>query len=138
MAEYIKPLPTPLAEDKEFWAGTKRHEFSLKKCRQCGAFVWFTQSMCHVCQSMEFDWAKSSGKGKVYTYNIVYRSFTPGFTEKDVPYINVLVDLDEGARMLSNLSDCKPEDVKIGMPVEIYFDDVTPEVTLPKFKPVKS
>ena len=137
MVEYTKPLPTPYYEESEFWAGTKRHEFLLKKCHNCGIYVWFTDSMCNKCQSMEFDWVKSSGKGTVFTYNIAYRSFTEGFTEDDVPYINVLVDLEDGFRMCSNLCDCKLEDVKIGMPVEMFFDDVTPEVTLPKFRPAK-
>jgi uncharacterized OB-fold protein len=138
MAEYNKPLPSPEHEDKDFWFGAKRHEFLLKKCKGCGAYTWYTNPMCADCHSMDFEWVKSPGRGTVFTYNIAYRSFTPGFTEEDVPYINVLVDLEEGTRYCANLCDCKPEDVKIGMPVEIFFDDVTDEVTLPKFRPAKA
>lgn len=137
MAEYTKPLPIPLHEDKEFWAGTKRHELLLKKCADCSTFVWYTNPMCPECQSMNFKWVKSKGKGTVFSYNIVYRTFTSGWPPEDVPYINVIVDLEEGARFLANLCECKPEDVKIDMPVEIFFDDVTEEITLPKFKPIK-
>ncbi len=85
---------------------------------------------------MNFEWVKASGKGTVFSYNIIYRTFTMGFAE-DVPYINVLVDLEEGARYLANLREYKLEDVKIGMPVEVLFEDVTEEITLPQFRPAK-
>ena len=135
MAEYTKPLPIPLYEDKEFWAGAKRHEFLLKKCADCSAFVWYIDSMCPECQSTNFEWVKASGKGTVFSYNIVYRTFTFGWPPEDVPYINVIVDLEEGTRFCANLRECKPEDVKIGIPVEVFFDDVTEDITLPQFKP---
>ena len=138
MAEYTKPLPNPTHEDKEFWFAAKRHELLLKKCHDCGAYVWFTDPMCTECQSMEMDWVPSEGKGTIFTFNIVYRNFTRGYTDEDLPYINVIVELDEGARMFANLVDCKPEDVKIDMPVELFFEDVTEEFALPRFRPAKA
>ena len=60
----------------------------------------------------------------------------PGFRES-LPYVMAYVELDEGLKMLTNLVDCTPEQVKIGMPVEVVFEDVTPEVTLAKFRPAR-
>ncbi len=137
MAEYTKPLPVPVHEDKEFWAGAKRHELLLKKCSSCGTFVWYCDAMCSECQNMTFIWVKASGKGNIFSYNVVYRSFTAGWEDTDAPWINVLIDLEEGSRMVGNLRDCRPQDVRIGMPVEVFFDDVTPEITLPVFRPRK-
>ena len=139
MAQYNKPVPMPVHEDKEFWAGAKRHELLLKKCGKCGAWVWYTDSVCQECQAMKnFEWVKASGKGTVWSYSVVYRSFSRGWAPEELPYISVIVDLEEGTRFCANLRECKPEDVKIGMPVEIFFDDVTEHVTLPQFRSLKT
>jgi hypothetical protein len=76
-----------------------------------------------------------SGIGKVYCF-IVFRLAYHEAYRDDIPYVVAIIELDEGPRMESNIIDCKIEDIKIGMPVEVVFDDVTEEVALPKFKPV--
>jgi hypothetical protein len=80
---------------------------------------------------MNAEWVRVSGKGKVFSWTVTARAFYPGF---EVPYAVVIIELDEGVRMVSNVVDCKPEDLYIGMPVEVVFEDVTKEITLPKFK----
>jgi hypothetical protein len=65
---------------------------------------------------------------------VTYQNQSPGFRDA-LPYVLAYVELDEGVRMLSNIVDCAAEAVRIGMPVEVVFDDVTPTATLPKFKP---
>jgi uncharacterized OB-fold protein len=87
--------------------------------------------MCDKCGSLAWEWARSSGKGKVYTWTVTYQPLHPGFAG-DVPYAGVIVELEEGPRIVTWVSDVKPEDLTIGLPVEVWFDDVTPEVTLPK------
>ena len=82
------------------------------------------------------EWVKCSGRGKVYTFTATYQNQTPGFRES-LPYIMAYVELDEGLKMLTNLVNCAPEQVKIDMPVEVVYDDVTPEVTLAKFRPAR-
>lgn len=135
MAEYEKPLPTTQPESEAYWAGCKRHEFLLQKCRTCGQYQFPHKTICSNCDSLTSDLevVKASGKGTVYTHSAVYRPLSPAFGP-DVPYIVVIVDLDEGPRMMSNMVGCTPDEVKIGMRVEVVFDDVTEEVTLPKFK----
>jgi uncharacterized OB-fold protein len=90
--------------------------------------------MCPHCQHLESEWVKLSGKGKVYSFVIVRRANHPGFA-KDAPYVVAIIETDEGTRYTSNIIGCKPEEVYIDMPVEVVFEDVTPEITLPKFRP---
>lgn len=80
-------------------------------------------------------WIEATGKGKIYTYTVVY-SYQPTEFSEDVPYIIAVINLDEGIKMMSNIVDCKPEQVKCDMEVEVVFEEVADEVTLPKFKPV--
>jgi uncharacterized OB-fold protein len=76
------------------------------------------------------------GSGKIYTFTVTYQNQASGFRES-LPYVMAWVELDEGVKMLTNVVDCPPEQVKIGMPVEAVFDDVTPAVTLLKFRPAR-
>jgi len=90
--------------------------------------------MCPECNSWNTEWVKASGRGKVYSWMVAFQPFHPAFFG-DVPYAVVMVELEEGVRLTANMVDCKPDDLYIGMPVEVVFDDVTEEITLPKFRP---
>lgn len=135
VTEYRKPLPLADADSQEFWAGCKRHELLIQRCTRCHTFRHPPGLVCSKCLSTDYEWVKASGKGEVYTFIIVRTAVHPAF-EADVPYVVAVIQLDEGVRMTSNIIGCKPEDVKIGMKVQVTFDDVTPEDSLPKFKPV--
>lgn len=84
--------------------------------------------------STELEWQKASGKGEIYTYSVLYRPASPAFTD-DVPYVVAIVELEEGVRIESNIVQCPVEQVRIGMKVEVVFEDLSDEVSLPKFKP---
>jgi uncharacterized OB-fold protein len=86
--------------------------------------------------SSDLEWVKCSGKGTIYTYTATYQNQSSGFRD-NLPYIMAYVELEEGVRMLTNIVDCKPEDVKIGMPVEVTFEDATPEISIPLFRPAQ-
>jgi len=75
-----------------------------------------------------------SGEGEVFSYNIMHQVYHPGFAD-EVPYAVVVIKLKEGAKMNSNLVGVEPHDIKIGMPVRVVFEDISEEVTLPKFAP---
>jgi uncharacterized OB-fold protein len=119
---------------KPFWEGAKRHELMIQECSDCGYKNYPPTLYCPRCLSSNLKWVKASGKGRVHSYTVVYEYPPPGFK---TPYIIALIDLEEGVRMLSNIVDCSPEDVKIGMPVEVAFIDVTEDFTLPVFRPLK-
>jgi uncharacterized OB-fold protein len=132
MSEYTKPLPKPSPTSRPFWEAAKRHELTLQHCKSCRAFIYYPRDMCPYCMSDQLEWERMSGRGKVYSYTVVRRASTRSFA--DAPYVLAIVELDEGVRMTTDIV-AAPEVVKIGMPVAVYFDDVTPGHTLVKFKP---
>lgn len=135
MAEYKKPLPVPNSDNIKFWEGCKKHELLVQKCKDCDSYRYPPRSICPKCFSVESTWDKVNGKGEVYTFTVARVPLNPAW-ELDIPYTIGVIQLDEGVRMVSNIVDCKPEDIKIGMKVEVIFDDVTDNISLPKFKPI--
>ncbi len=135
--EYKKPVPRPADPEltKPFWEAAKRHELMLQRCKICDSFFWYPRQVCPECLRTDIEWARVSGKGRVHSWTVPRRPAHPGFKD-DIPYIYALIQLDEGPRMESNLVECSLEDVKMNMPVTAVFDDITPEWTLVKFKPV--
>ena len=134
MSDYNKPLPFIYPETRPFWEGTKNHELWIQRCQDCGTYQFYPRGACVNCLSANVDWVKTSGKGRVYSFTIAQRPARPGFME-DVPYNIAIVELEEGVRLTSNIVGCANEDIKVDMPVEVVFDDVTSEVTLPRFRP---
>ncbi len=131
--EYKKPTPLMEGTTKEFYERCKQHELSFQRCSQCGKWRHVPRPMCSACGSWDWEWAKSSGRGKVFTWTVVRRPMHPAFAE-DPPYAPVVVELEEGVRMVTWIVDCPPDKIRAGMPVEVVYEDVTAEVTLPKFR----
>ena len=134
MTEYNKPLPVITETNRGFWEATRRHELRVPKCRECGNVCFPPSEVCPKCLSVQFDWVKVSGKGKVWSWVVFHQAFLSSFGDQ-IPYNVAYVELDEGPIMLTNLVGIRNEEIKLGMPVEVVFEDVTNEVTLPKFKP---
>lgn len=138
--EIQKPEPGITPETKPFWDAAKNKDFMLVKCVDCGFFrnpLSITANICPECMSRKpGEWVKASGKGKVHTFTAVHRTFHPAF-EKELPYILVIAELEEGPRFLANMREAKPEDIKLDMPVEIIFEKLTDNIMLPQFKPLK-
>ena len=134
MTAVPKPLPEITPEMALFWEAARRHELVVQRCRGCGARRFPAREICSRCLSRDAGWERVSGRGSVFSFAIMHQVYHPGFADA-VPYAIVVVELEEGVRMLSNLVDCPVERIEIGMPVEAVFEPVTPEVTLPKFRP---
>lgn len=136
MADYKKPLPRPTIDTKEFWEGCRRGELTIQRCKDCGRYRFYPCPMCHFCGSMNAEWVKMSGRGKVYTWTVIRKAADPAWKD-DLPYTVVVVELDEqeGLLMPGNLLHCDPEDIQAGMPVEVVFVDVSDEITLPQWRP---
>ena len=131
---YRKPLPVPSELSRPYWEACRRHELLVQCCRSCGVVRFPPAVLCPECLSEEAEWKKSSGKGKVLSFVVFHRLYHPGF-EGELPYTVALIEVEEGARLISNVVGCPPAEVACDMPVEVVFEDVTPEVTLPKFRP---
>ena len=134
MSASAKPLPQITPEMRPFWDAARRHQLVVQRCLGCHAHRFPARDLCSRCLSREADWVPVSGRGTVFSWAVMHQVYHPGFAA-EVPYAVVVVELEEGARLLSNLVGCPLGDVAAGMPVEVIFDDVTPDVTLPKFRP---
>lgn len=132
--KYEKLLPRIDEMSRPYWEGAKRHELLLQKCQECGHYRYPPGETCPSCLSDRLEWVKVSGRGSVYTWTVFHQAYHPAYKD-DIPYAVVVVELEEGPRMITNLVNCRIEDIKMGMPVEVAFDDVTEEVSLPKFRP---
>lgn len=135
MTSYNKPLPIINDDNHQYWEYCQQHELRMQQCNNCGYIRFPPSFLCPQCHSMDSEWEKLSGRGKIYSF-VVYRvSYHPSYAD-DIPYAVAVIQLAEGPRMESNITDIKLEDLKVDMPVEVYFDDVTAEVSLPKFRVV--
>lgn len=128
-------IPRPVAnfDNAGFWDGCRQHELRLQRCRACRAYRHQPRPMCPQCNSLEYEWMRASGRGTVYTFTIVHGPTLPAF-QRNAPYNVVVVQLEEGPFMVSNLVDCAAEHIRIGMAVEVVFEDVTETISLPKFR----
>jgi uncharacterized OB-fold protein len=129
--ETKRPLPHPSELTQPFWDATREHKLVMQRCTNCGTWTWLPQPVCRKCLTPTLEWTPTSGRGTVYTYVIMHRSTLPSFT---APYVIAVVELEEGTRFFTNIVGCDPKDVKIGMPVEVRFNDQG-EVSLPEFAP---
>ena len=137
MAEstFRQPLPIPNEDSSEYWDGTRKNKLLLQHCDQCGKYRFPPQHLCPDCWSDRSEWVEAAGKGEVYTFAVARRAIKPDWNEK-IPYVTALVQLDEGPKIFTNIVECAPEDVTIGMRVKVIFDHVNEEIALPKFVPL--
>jgi uncharacterized OB-fold protein len=134
---YNKPLPVPDSESTPFWDGMREHRLMLQRCASTGEHLFPPVTFCP--GSLEKpEWVQVSGKGTVFSWIVVRHPVPRDIYADEVPYVVALIALDEGCRMTGNIVDCAPEDVRAGMPVEIVYNQVTPEITLPAFRPAEA
>ena len=133
---YDKPLPVPDPVTQPYWDGLKAGQLRIQRCLSCEKAVFYPRALCSHCGSRELEWITCSGRGTLHAFTIAHRG-TPAAFKGSTPYVVAMIDLEEGARLMTNLIgvDPTPAAVKIGMPVEIVFEEVTPTITLAKFRP---
>jgi uncharacterized protein len=132
---YRLPLPHVGGRSAEFYQFCKDHELRFQRCKDCRTWRHIPRDMCAKCGSFNWEWDRSSGKGKLFSWTTAIQPMMPQFAG-EVPYSPAIVELEEGVRMVTWLVDVKPDDLKLGMPLEVVFDDVTADITLPKFSRV--
>ena len=129
-----KPIPAITPEMAPFYEGARKHELRMQRCRGCGTLRFPARALCSECLSADADWVPVSGRGEIYSFNIMHQVYHPGFAA-EVPYAVVLVKLAEGPKMISNLVGIDVHAVRVGMPVRVVFEPLSDDVTLPKFTP---
>ncbi|MBI3972022.1 MAG: OB-fold domain-containing protein, partial [Chloroflexi bacterium] len=120
-----------------FWDSVRAHAMAIQWCAACERYVFYPRALCPYCLGSALAWRPISGRGTLYAFTIVHRALAPEF-QPDVPYVVALVELDEGIRLMTTIADVPPDPahVRMGMPVEVAYDDITAEVTLPRFQPL--
>jgi uncharacterized OB-fold protein len=126
--------PAPLATDDShpFWSAAAEGRLVAQRCGGCARLHHPPRPMCPTCGSIEHVWEDLDGRGSVYSYTVLHHPRHPAF---DYPLIAVLVDLDEGIRVLSNLVDIEPAEVRIGQRVQVSFVPAGDGASLPVFRP---
>ena len=133
MPELSKPIPAVTPDMREFFAAAREGRLMVQKCDDCGQLRFPAYEICSKCDSTHARWVAVSGRGRVFSFNIMHQVYHPAFAA-EVPYAVVVVELEEGCKITSNLLGVKPHDIKCGMPVEVVFEKLSDEVTVPKFR----
>lgn len=130
-----RPLPRPDDASQPYWQGCRDGELRMQRCTPCGHLRFPPRPMCPRCQSFECGWVPVSGRGTVYSWVVAHPPLLPAFVDL-APLVVLLVELEEGddLRIVGNLLDEGPEDVAIGMPVEVAFEQVAADVVLPQWR----
>jgi uncharacterized OB-fold protein len=134
--DYKKPLPHLDEENRWFFEACARHELVLQKCSSCGTVRFYPRAVCPSCASPKTDYLRASGRGRVYTFTVTHQNQAPGFRD-ELPYVMAYVELDEGPRLLTNIINTPPGEVKIDLPVEVVFEDIDENLAIPKFQRIQ-
>jgi uncharacterized OB-fold protein len=135
VSEYGKPLPS-LGDEvtAPYWRAAAEHRLVLPRCQDCGTAFFYPRRFCPSCWSARIGWFDAAGTGTVWSFTWVHVAFYDDTWKDDVPYCVAVVELDEGVRLVSSIVDADPDRLAIGDAVRVCFDDVTPDVTLPRFE----
>ncbi|BAT58535.1 hypothetical protein GJW-30_1_01061 [Variibacter gotjawalensis] len=128
-----KPLPQPDADTEKLWAGLRDGKLLLQHCEDCGDVQYYQQALCRACGGERIVHRAASGRGQVHSFSVVHRAPGPAF-KGDVPYAVLLVELEEGPRMISTYTGGEPGDVTFDMPVELVVEPVNDVISLPRFR----
>ncbi len=134
MSSPPRPVPEPDIAGAPFWEAAGRHELVLQRCASCGTIRHPPRPMCPVCNSMESVFERASGRGRIWSWVVAHAPVLPSFADK-VPYNVVVVELEEGVRMIGNLLDVENDAIAEGLDVVVDFEDVEEGVSLPVWRP---
>jgi uncharacterized OB-fold protein len=132
-------MPAPDATSQFFWDAASRRELWIQQCQSCGKFIHYPKTICRFCQSRELAGARVSGRATLYSWTIAEQPFHPFWADR-VPYTLATVELVEqpGLMFLTQIVDCPEDELVAGMALEVVFEDLSPELTVPFFRPVRS
>ena len=138
---YEKPIPLKTQDNHPFWDAADKHELKLQKCDDCHTYAHPPGPSCKNCGSTRMSWESfgSDVNATLYTHVISYRPFLPGF-QHDLPLIIAQAQLDEApeVKIMCNLLECNEDEVKIGMPLKMTWQDITEDRALPQWVPASS
>ena len=136
MADDKRVIPTPTPETQHYWDGAKAGELRLQRCKACAHTYFPPRNHCPDCGARDVEVIRASGRGRLFSY-IINHLPSPGF---EPPFAIAVVELEEGPRLMSNIVGCAqtPEALELDMALEVTFERLSDDITLPQFKPAGS
>jgi uncharacterized protein len=131
---YAKPVPTIDADSAPYWNGARENKLMIQRERSTGRCFLYSRRLVPGVDDAQVEWIQASGKGTIYSFTVAHAPAGPAF-KADVPYVVASIELEEGARILTNIVTDRPDALRIGQPVQVFFDKVSDELTIPKFRP---
>lgn len=125
-------LPVIDDDSRPYWNALREHRLQMQRCGACSRFVFYPRAICPYCQHAALPWVAVSGMGTIHSFTVSRRPAAPSLADR-TPYVVALIDLDEGVRMLSTIRTDDIDTIYIDQRVQVGFEDVTAEVTLPYF-----
>jgi uncharacterized OB-fold protein len=132
-----KLVPQPDGLNAEFYAYCAAGELRFQRCTACATWRHPPRVRCAACGSDEYEWALATGRGQVYSWTITHRPLDPGFAD-EVPYAVLVVEMEEGPRVVGNLRELEPSELSLGLAVEVVFEPVADQIALTHFRPASS
>lgn len=129
-----KPIPEMSEIARPYWDAAQREELYIQRCRSCGAAIFYPRHWCPGCFSHDLSWEKASGTGALVSYSIIYQAPFESYAS-DESYVLGIIKLAEGPQMMTNIINCRPEDVRVGMAVEVTFETRKEGFKVPQFQP---
>jgi len=117
-----RPRPSPSPTTEPFWTATAEEQFLIQRCRDCGHAQFYPKATCTTCGAVELEWQPASGRGTLHTFTVARRPTHPAFDGAE-PYVVAIIELAEGPRVTGNVVDCPVDDVRIGMPLALVWDE---------------
>jgi uncharacterized OB-fold protein len=128
-----RPLPRPDPVTEGYWQACARGELLVQHCPACGARQFYPRALCTTCGGTP-EWERVTGRGTVHTFTIIRQNYAKPFRDL-VPYAVAMIELEEGPLMMGNLSDCEIDDVRVGLPVEVWFEQAGDDLAIPYWRP---
>ena len=134
-SKVTRPIPVPNEWTKPFWDAAKRGVLELQRCQSCGHFQHPPYATCTQCVSTDLKFEPVRGAGAIYAYTIMYHTGDKRFASA-VPYASIIVELDDapGALLAGNLLEAEYTEAKVGRRVEVVFEKLNDDITLPQFR----
>jgi uncharacterized OB-fold protein len=129
----ILPRPSPLSQP--YWDGCREGVLRLQYCTHCKYFQFYPRCICSQCQGTQLEWRTVSGRGVVASYTVVQRGISAAYP---APYVVALIDLAEGPRMMSSVTETEPENLWVGAPVAVCFAEWSPDIQMPVFRLIEN
>ncbi|HEY7946549.1 MAG TPA: Zn-ribbon domain-containing OB-fold protein [Acidimicrobiales bacterium] len=128
-----RPAPLPDHDSAPYWQALHDGRLLVQRCQDCHEFQLYPRDRCLACRG-PVAWAEASGRGTIYSFTVIRQNYARPFRDW-IPYVVALVDLEEGPRLMSNVVDCDPDAVQVGMPVEATFEVVSEDAGIALFRP---